>query len=203
LIGMRLRVAINLSVHQLRQNDLDKRVKDALARHRVDPHLVTFEITESVAMEDTESSMRAFERLSAIGVQLSIDDFGTGYSSLAYLWRFDFDKLKIDRSFINDLQPDTRVHTVVRSIISMAHALGMRVTAEGVERPEQIRLLQQEQCDELQGYLLGRPGAGPGAAQSASEGSPSATVDHTTHSTHSTTAPRAATPPAGHPAALA
>ncbi|MFN7724212.1 MAG: putative bifunctional diguanylate cyclase/phosphodiesterase [Rubrivivax sp.] len=195
-----LTVAVNLSVAQLEASDLVPSVAHALDLAGLPAQRLNVEITESMLMTHREQTLRAFEGLAALGVGIVVDDFGTGYSSLAYLWRFDFDKLKIDRSFINDLQPDTRVHTVVRSIISMAHALGMRVTAEGVERPEQMRLLQQEQCDELQGYLLGRPGAGPGAAQSASEGSPSATVDHTTHST---TAPRAATPPAGHPAALA
>jgi diguanylate cyclase (GGDEF)-like protein len=155
--GMRLRVAINLSVHQLRQNDLDKRVKDALARHRVDPHLVTFEITESVAMEDTESSMRAFERLSAIGVQLSIDDFGTGYSSLAYLRKLPARQLKIDRSFVMDLEQSEDARSIVEAVVRLAHALDLRVVAEGVETAGQRDILQGMECDELQGFLFAKP----------------------------------------------
>jgi diguanylate cyclase (GGDEF)-like protein len=167
-----LTVAVNLSVAQLESADLVPSVAHALDLAGLPAQRLNVEITESMLMTHREQTLRAFEGLAALGVGIVVDDFGTGYSSLAYLWRFDFDKLKIDRSFITDLQPDTRVHTVVRSIISMAHALGMRVTAEGVERPEQMRLLQEEHCDELQGYLLGRPCAGPGRPGGPSGQSP-------------------------------
>jgi diguanylate cyclase (GGDEF)-like protein len=156
-----LSVAVNLSVAQLEASDLTASIAAALDLANLAAERLHVEITESMLMSHREQTMRAFEALAALGVGIVIDDFGTGYSSLAYLWRFSFNKLKIDRSFIADLHPDTRVHTVVRSIISLAHALGMKVTAEGVERREQLTLLQSEDCDEMQGYLLGKPAAAP------------------------------------------
>lgn len=155
--GLKLRVAINLSVHQLRQDDLERRIREALARSRVDPHLVTFEITESVAMEDSESSMRAFERLSKIGVQLSIDDFGTGYSSLSYLRRLPATQLKIDRSFIQDLGQSDDARAIVEAVVHLAHALDLSVVAEGVETTVQEKILKELGCDELQGFLFAKP----------------------------------------------
>jgi diguanylate cyclase (GGDEF)-like protein len=159
-----LTVAVNLSVAQLEAADLLPSIARALDLAGLAAERLNVEITESMLMTHRDQTLRAFEGLAALGVGIVVDDFGTGYSSLAYLWRFDFDKLKIDRSFVTDLQPGSRVHTVVRSIISMAHALGMRVTAEGVEKADQLALLQQERCDELQGYLLGRPAPNPGPA---------------------------------------
>ena len=92
-----------------------------------------------------------------MGARIAMDDFGTGYSSLAYLWRFPFDKLKIDRAFTRGLSEDPKVGLIVRSIVSLAHALSIRVNAEGVETPAQLRSLQKHGCDEIQGFLLGRP----------------------------------------------
>jgi diguanylate cyclase (GGDEF)-like protein len=155
--GLRLRVAINLSVHQLRQPDLEVRIREALSRHDVDPSLVTFEITESVAMEDTASSMRAFERLAAIGVQLAIDDFGTGYSSLAYLRKLPARQLKIDRSFVQDLEQSADARAIVEAVVRLAHALGLHVVAEGVETQRQLDVLVELGCDEFQGFLFARP----------------------------------------------
>ncbi|MDH4060838.1 MAG: EAL domain-containing protein [Aquincola sp.] len=155
--GLRLRVAINLSAYQLRQDDLVQRVRQSFAANRVDPSLVTFEITESVAMEDTVATMRAFAQLARAGVSLAIDDFGTGHSSLAYLRTLPAQQLKIDRSFIGDLGVSSDAMAVVDAVIRLAHALGLRVVAEGVEHERQCQILASLGCDEFQGYLFARP----------------------------------------------
>ncbi|HEY4081959.1 MAG TPA: EAL domain-containing protein [Burkholderiaceae bacterium] len=155
--GLRLRVAINLSVHQLRQADLAARIESALKRHEVDPERLLCEITESVAMEDTRSSLEAFQRLQGIGVYLAIDDFGTGYSSLSYLRQIPARQLKVDRSFIQDLETSADARAVVDAVIRLAHGLSLVVVAEGVETAAQRDILIQMGCDELQGYLLAHP----------------------------------------------
>jgi diguanylate cyclase (GGDEF)-like protein len=152
-----LAVSVNLSVAQLEHGDLVSTVARVLDQTHLPAKLLNLEITESMLMTNSNETVRTLQGLAAMGVGIVMDDFGTGYSSLAYLWRFQFDKLKIDRSFVADLQPDSRAHTVVQSIISLAHALGMKVTAEGIERPDQLAALQREHCDEMQGFLLGRP----------------------------------------------
>jgi diguanylate cyclase (GGDEF)-like protein len=153
-----LQVSVNLSVAQLERTDLVDAVAYALAASGLPARRLNLEITESMLMTHREATMRSLDGLSALGVGIVMDDFGTGYSSLAYLWRFRFDKLKIDRSFVVDLTPGSRAHTVVRSIVSLAHSLGVTVTAEGIETRAQLELLCAEGCDELQGFLLGRPG---------------------------------------------
>ena len=155
--GLRLRVAINLSVHQLRQADLAERIEGALKRHEVDPERLLCEITESVAMEDTRSSLEAFQRLQGIGVYLAIDDFGTGYSSLSYLRQIPARQLKVDRSFIHDLETSADARAVVDAVIQLAHGLSLVVVAEGVETAAQRDILITMGCDELQGYLLAHP----------------------------------------------
>jgi len=155
--GLRMRVAVNLSVHQLRQEDLVQRVRIAVDHFRIDPALLTFEITESVAMEDTQETMRAFSQLAEVGVSLSIDDFGTGYSSLSYLRKLPAKQLKIDQSFVQDLGTSQDALAVVDAVIKLAHALGLHVVAEGVETVRQRDILLMLQCDELQGYLFARP----------------------------------------------
>jgi diguanylate cyclase (GGDEF)-like protein len=155
--GLRMRVAVNLSVHQLRQEDLVQRVRIAVGHFRVDAALLTFEITESVAMEDTQETMRAFAQLASTGVSLSIDDFGTGYSSLSYLRKLPARQLKIDQSFVQDLGTSSDALAVVDAVIKLAHALGLQVVAEGVETARQRDILISLQCDELQGYLFARP----------------------------------------------
>jgi diguanylate cyclase (GGDEF)-like protein len=155
--GLRLRVAVNLSAQQLRQDDLVQRVRRAFELHRIDPTLFTFEITESVAMEDTQATMRAFAQLARAGVALAIDDFGTGHSSLAYLRTLPARQLKIDRSFVADLGISGDAMAVVDAVIRLAHALGLRVVAEGVETERQSEILATLGCDELQGYLFARP----------------------------------------------
>lgn len=155
--GLRMRVAINLSVHQLRQDDLAERIRAAMDRHAVEPSQLTFELTESAAMEDAETTLRTFERLSAIGITLSIDDFGTGYSSLSYLRRLPTQQLKIDRSFVQDLEDSADARAIVNAVVRLAHALGRKVVAEGVETAAQHDILRGFGCDELQGYLFARP----------------------------------------------
>jgi len=156
-LGLRMRVAVNLSMHQLRQDDLVPRIRRALDAHRVDPALLTFEITESVAMEDTQTTMRSFGHLARIGASLSIDDFGTGYSSLAYLRKLPARQLKIDRGFVADVEHSSDALAVVDAVIKLAHALGLKVVAEGVETERQRDVLLGLRCDELQGYLFARP----------------------------------------------
>jgi diguanylate cyclase (GGDEF)-like protein len=155
--GLRLGVAINLSAHQLRQDDLVQRVEQALARHALDPAQLTFEITESAAVEDGEEAMHAFQRLGGLGVHLSIDDFGTGYSSLSYLRRLHAGQLKIDRSFVHDVASSADARAIVQAVVQLAHSLGLSVVAEGVETQAQRDALKALQCDELQGYLFARP----------------------------------------------
>ena len=155
--GLRIRVAVNLSAHQLRQDDLVPRIRRTFARHRVDAALLTFEITESVAMEDTNATLRSFAQLARAGASLAIDDFGTGHSSLAYLRTLPARQLKIDRSFVADLGVSGDAMAVVDAVIRLAHALGLRVVAEGVETERQRDILQTLGCDEFQGYLFARP----------------------------------------------
>jgi diguanylate cyclase (GGDEF)-like protein len=155
--GQPLKVAINISVYQLRHGDLAGHIESALKRHRVPPADLLCEITESGAMEDEQTSRQAFDDLVRIGVYLSIDDFGTGYSSLSYLRRLPARQLKIDRSFVNDLETSADARAVVLAVLSVAHALGLRVVAEGVETDGQRDVLGRMGCDELQGYFYARP----------------------------------------------
>jgi len=155
--GVRMHVAINLSAQQLRDEELLARTCGALARHGVQPEQLLCEITESVAMGDVDATQQAFDGLAAAGVMLSIDDFGTGYSSLAYLRRLPARQLKIDRSFVSDLETSVDARAIVSAVIHLAHDLGLRVVAEGVETEGQRGVLVGQGCDELQGYLFAKP----------------------------------------------
>ena len=155
--GMRMRVAINLSAHQLRRPELPGHIAAALARHQINPDLLTCEITESVAMEDTEATMRFFTELAAVGVHISIDDFGSGYSSLAYLRKLPATELKIDRSFVLDLEHSEEARTVAEAVVNLAQALNMKVVAEGVETDGQYQILRRLGCDQVQGFLFAKP----------------------------------------------
>ena len=156
--GLKLRVAINLSVQQLRQPEaLLQRLQQALARHGLDASQLSCEITESVAMEDAGATERVLQRLGELGVSLSIDDFGTGYSSLSYLRRLPVSQLKIDRSFIQDLESSADARAIVKAVIELAHALGLEVVAEGVETEGQATELRAKRCDKLQGFYFARP----------------------------------------------
>jgi diguanylate cyclase len=155
--GLRMRVAINLSALQMRQDDLVERIQGSLARHHVDPRLLTCEITESVAMEDTRVTQGTLRALGAAGIHVSIDDFGTGYSSLAYLRKLPAEELKIDRSFIMDVEFSADARAVVDAVLKLSHALGLKVVAEGIENERQQRILTALGCDELQGFLFAKP----------------------------------------------
>ena len=153
-----LSVAVNLSAAQFHQGqDIVREVHDALHRSGLAPQRLELEITESLLMHHTEQVLATLHALRTLGVRIAMDDFGTGFSSLAYLWRFPFDKLKIDRAFTQGLGSDARVDAIVHSIVTMAHSLAMQVNAEGVETELQRDALCRHGCDELQGYLLGRP----------------------------------------------
>ncbi len=155
--GLRMRVAINLSAHQLREDDLVDHIARALRRHNIPPGRLTCEITETVAMEDTRVTRTAIEQLRRAGLHVSIDDFGTGHSSLATLRRLPAAELKIDRAFVTDLSSGDSARSIVQAIVQMAHTLGLRVVAEGVETEAQRDELVSLGCDELQGYLFARP----------------------------------------------
>ncbi|OAK59503.1 diguanylate phosphodiesterase [Variovorax paradoxus] len=155
--GTRMCVAVNLSVMQLREVDFVARVERALLRHDVPATLLLCEITESVAMEDIKATQRTFEGLARVGVFLSIDDFGTGYSSLSHLRKLPARQVKIDRSFVQDLQTKEDARAVIDAVIRLAHALGLSVVAEGVENEAQRDILIAMGCDELQGFLFSRP----------------------------------------------
>jgi diguanylate cyclase len=155
--GLSMRVAINLSVHQLGQDGLVPRIQETLLRYRIEPSQLTCEITESAAMDDTRATLGVIEELSAVGVHLSIDDFGTGYSSLAYLRKLPAKELKIDRSFVLDLETSADARAVVDAVVQLAKALGLKVVAEGVETEQQQQILRSLGCDELQGYLFAKP----------------------------------------------
>ena len=152
-----LSVAVNLSAAQFRHGDLVEVVSEALQTAGLAAQRLELEITESLLMSNTEPILDTLHALSAMGIRIAMDDFGTGYSSLAYLWRFPFDKVKIDRAFTQNLGKDPKVNLIVHSIISLAHSLDIRVNAEGVETPSQMAALQHHGCDELQGFLLARP----------------------------------------------
>ncbi len=155
--GLRMRVAVNLSGHQLRQDDLVELIQQSIRRHDIRPDRLTVEITESVAMEDTAHTRAAFEALRRAGLHVSIDDFGTGHSSLASLRKLPAAELKIDRAFVTDLATSAEARGIAQAIVQLAHTLDLRVVAEGVELEAQRDLLVGMGCDELQGYLFARP----------------------------------------------
>ncbi len=155
--GLRMRVAVNISGYQMREDDLVERIEAALQRHGIQPDRFTCEITESVAMEDTKVTQQTFEKMRNAGFHVSIDDFGTGYSSLAALRKLPAAELKIDRAFVSDLEESEDARSIAQSIVNMATALNLRVIAEGVETPGQRDLLVAMGCNELQGFLFSLP----------------------------------------------
>ncbi len=150
-------VAVNISPAQFRHADLAREVLTILEQTALDPRRLELEITEGVLIEDTERTLATLGVLKDAGVRISLDDFGTGYSSLSYLQRFPFDKIKIDRSFIWEMEKNADSMSIVRAVIALGRSLRITVTAEGVETQQQLALLQSEQCDQAQGFLLGRP----------------------------------------------
>jgi diguanylate cyclase len=155
--GLPLQVAINLSVRDLVRHDLVGAVDDLLHAHKVPPQLVCLEITESSFMQDPERAMDVLRDLHGLGVHLSIDDFGTGFSSLAYMKQLPVHELKIDRTFVQGMASSEKDVSIVRSTVQLAHNLGLKVVAEGVEDERCLQRLRELKCDLAQGYLLGRP----------------------------------------------
>jgi len=173
----RLGVAVNLSPIQFRHGDLPGLVHAILLDTGLSPGRLELEITEGVLISDFSRTVAILRRLKDMGVRIAMDDFGTGYSSLSYLQAFPFDAIKIDRSFIANLGRNPQSAAIIRAVIGLAQGLSVPVVAEGVESPEQVAFLKRELCDEMQGYLIGRPAAIEnyvevvgGAAQRASVG---------------------------------
>ena len=152
-----LRMAVNVSARQLRRRDFCETVANALTLSGLPAELLELEITESSVMENPQEAILILERLGRMGVTLAIDDFGTGYSSLAYLKLFPIDHLKIDRSFVADIEIDLNDRAIAFGTIALAHSLGLKVIAEGVETEDQLELLRTNGCDEVQGFLLSKP----------------------------------------------
>ncbi len=148
-----LSVAINLSPAQMRSPSLVTTVVSALAHNQIAPHRVCIEITETVLMQDSAANIETLHKLSSLGLQIALDDFGTGYSSLNYLRSFPFNKIKIDRCFVDEIDTREDCQAIVRSVVGLANSLGMTTTAEGVERPAQLEQLRREGCGEAQGFL--------------------------------------------------
>ncbi|MQA37217.1 putative bifunctional diguanylate cyclase/phosphodiesterase [Rugamonas aquatica] len=155
--GYPLKVSVNLSTRDLLDQDLPAKFAETLARHKLAPSSFCLEITESAIMDDPVRAQHTLERLSAMGVDLSIDDFGTGYSSLAYLKRLPVNELKIDKSFVLNMENDVGDTKIVRSTIDLGHNMGLRVVAEGIESEAVWRLLAELGCDQGQGYFMSRP----------------------------------------------
>jgi len=152
-----LTIAVNLSAAQLSASGVVSVVMSALGTSGLRPDRLELEITESTLLQDCERTITTLHQLRAVGVRIALDDFGTGYSSLSYLQSFPFDKIKIDRSFINDIGDGVGSLSIVRAVAALAKSLGMATTAEGVETVEQLEAVGAEGCTEMQGYLFSRP----------------------------------------------
>lgn len=152
-------VAVNLSVRQVKDDDLFEVVRGALESTGLDGKYLELEVTESIVMQDVEQVIRTMQDLKSLGVKLSIDDFGTGYSNLAYLKRFPLDTIKIDKSFVSDIRSanDASGGEIANMIISLGHNLNLEIVAEGVETEEQKLFLREAGCDLVQGYYISHP----------------------------------------------
>ncbi|QTL04607.1 EAL domain-containing protein [Aquabacter sp. L1I39] len=152
-----MRVAVNLSPIQFRGNLASQQVTNALRQSGLQPHRLEVEITETALLDESDAAEAAFESFRAQGISVALDDFGTGYSSMSYLRRLTFSRIKIDQTFIEGLEQGGQGHAIVRAMIGLAQALKVEITAEGVERQEQLEILRTEGCTHVQGFLLGRP----------------------------------------------
>ena len=155
--GLRMTVAVNLSASDLLDESLAERIAGLLAEHGVPAGALELEITESVIMIDPKRAREVLEALRALGLRIAVDDYGTGYCALAYLRDLPIDELKIDRSFIASVTTDPRSAAIVRSTIELAHALGLKVVAEGIEHQQALDALTAFGCDYAQGYHFSRP----------------------------------------------
>ena len=163
-------VAVNLSPLQFHDPDLIAQVKSALSASQVDPAFICLEVTEGALMDDVPRSETTLREFKNLGIKLSLDDFGTGYSSLSYLKRFPFDKVKIDQSFVRDVTSSQSDAVLVKVIVAMAHGLGLKVIAEGVETEAQCEIMRTSICDEIQGYFFSRPISAQAIEELFSEG---------------------------------
>lgn len=155
--GIGITVAVNISAMQFKRGNLEDVVIHALEHSRLDPKFLELELTESIMMNDVESTLKTVQILKLLGISLSIDDFGTGYSSLAYLKRFSVDKLKIDQSFVRDILTDREDAAIVKAIVQMASSLSLKTVAEGVEDANVLSVIDAYGCDEVQGYHFAKP----------------------------------------------
>ncbi|MBC2668969.1 putative bifunctional diguanylate cyclase/phosphodiesterase [Novosphingobium piscinae] len=152
-----VKVAVNLSAVQFRSGRLVSVVQAALARSGLDPARLELEVTESLMLEDVAAVRAQLLELKALGCHISLDDFGTGYSSLSYIRQFPFDRIKIDQSFVREIESNKDSLAIIRAVSGLCGSLAIKSTAEGVETPEQFRILEQENCDSVQGYLISHP----------------------------------------------
>lgn len=162
-------VSVNLSARQIYDPNLITEIEEALEESGLSPELLELEITETLAIDDLDKVIHKLEQIRDMGIRFSVDDFGTGYSSLIYLKRLPVDTVKIDRSFVMDVPGDRDDENIISAIISMSHSLQLSVVAEGVETREQLAFLKDHGCDEIQGFLLGKPGPASVMAEHAQE----------------------------------
>ncbi|MGB6129016.1 MAG: EAL domain-containing protein, partial [Psychrilyobacter sp.] len=150
-------ISVNISGYQIKHGNLLKMIEDVLEKENINLNNIELELTESMLMDDISKNIETMSKLKDLKLKLAIDDFGTGYSSLSYLKKFPIDKLKIDKSFVDGIPNNEDDNIIVKTIISMAHNLGFKVTAEGVETKDQFEFLKEHKCDEIQGYYFSRP----------------------------------------------
>ncbi len=155
--GFDFKMAVNMSIKQIHDSDMRATTEEALKASNLPANCLTLELTENMVMENAESNIELLRELKGLGIKLSIDDFGTGYSSLSYLQRFPLDELKIDRSFIEEIQSTNHRAPIVRAMVSLAHDLEMSVVAEGIENEEQLKHMQMLKCEVYQGYYRSKP----------------------------------------------
>jgi EAL domain-containing protein (putative c-di-GMP-specific phosphodiesterase class I) len=161
-------VSVNVSPLQFSRTDFVDTIDEVLNSSGLAPQFLELELTESLIIRDVRESANKMAKLRELGVQISVDDFGAGYSSLSYLQRLPIDILKLDRSFVEEFQASDSNPSLVHGIVALAHGLGIRVTAEGVETHEQLELVHNSGCDKVQGFLLGRPSPAASALASPS-----------------------------------
>ena len=152
-----VKIAVNLSPTQFRNGNIVSVVEEALRKSGLDPERLELEVTENLWIQNTDTVLTQLRRLRRIGVSIALDDFGTGYSSLSHLWKFPFDTVKIDQSFVRGMETEPKAAAIVNTIMALGRTLDLTITAEGVETAEQARILREAGCDQAQGFLFGRP----------------------------------------------
>jgi EAL domain-containing protein (putative c-di-GMP-specific phosphodiesterase class I) len=152
-----LTIAVNLSISQFKQTDLFHKITQILLRTNLEAKYLELELTEKILIDNTQANVRRLSSIQNLGIQIALDDFGTGYSSLSYLQQFPFDIVKIDRCFVRDIDKNRTNAVITKTTIEMAHQLGLRVVAEGVETQAEYDFLKQNYCDEIQGFLISYP----------------------------------------------